>query len=117
GKVESQMKILDEIHAYQGKFDYEELNQFIEELCNRVNHEYNQGTGGIAILQFQKEKALLSSLPNKQIRDAYKINHTHVIVNHANMIPYKSNQYSVPAGYIGKTVSLQVYDNHIHVYY
>src|SRR5690625_334298 len=46
-KVESPMKILDEIHAYQGKFNYEELNQFIKELCNRVNHEYNQGTGGI----------------------------------------------------------------------
>ncbi len=33
------------------------------------------------------------------------------------MITYKSNQYSVPAGYIGKTVGLQVYDNHIFVYY
>lgn len=117
GKVESQMKILDEIHAYQGKFNYEELNHFIEDLCNRVNHEYNQGTGGIPILQLQKEKALLSTLPNKQIRDAYKINHTLVKVNPTNMITYKSNQYSVPAGYIGKTVSLQVYDNQIHVYY
>lgn len=53
----------------------------------------------------------------KQIREAYKINHTLVKVNRSNMITYKSNQYSVPAGYIGKTVSLQVYDNHIHVYY
>ncbi len=117
GKVEAPMKILDEIHAYQGKFNYEELNQYIEKLCNRVNHEYNQGTGGIPILQFQKEKALLSSLPNKQIRDAYKINHTLVKVNSSNMITYKSNQYSVPAGYLGKTVSLQIYDNHLHVYY
>ena len=25
--------------------------------------------------------------------------------------------YSVPSGYIGKTVGLQVYDNKIHVYY
>src|SRR5690625_4577519 len=111
------MKILDEIHAYQGKFNYEELNQFIKELCNRVNHEYNQGTGGIPVLSLQKEKDLLSQLPSKQIRDAYKINHTLVKVNRSNMITYKSNQYSVPAGYIGKTVSLQVYDNHIHVYY
>ncbi|MCM3165186.1 Mu transposase domain-containing protein, partial [Metabacillus litoralis] len=28
-----------------------------------------------------------------------------------------SNQYSVPAEYKGKTVGLQVYDDHIHVYY
>src|SRR5690625_3297551 len=116
-KVESPMKIIDEIHAYQGKFNYEELNQFIKELCNRVNHEYNQGTGGIPVLSLQKEKDLLSQLPSKQIRDAYKINHTLVKVNPSNMITYKSNQYSVPAGYIGKQVSLQVYDNHIYVYY
>src|SRR5690625_1091527 len=116
-KVESPMKILDEIHAYQGKFNYEELNQFIKELCNRVNHEYNQGTGGIPVLSLQKEKDLLSQLPSKQIRDAYKITHTLVKVNPSNMITYKSNQYSVPAGYIGKQVSLQVYDNRIYVYY
>jgi len=100
-KVEAPMKILDEIHAYQGQFNYEELNQFIEELCNRVNHEYNQGTGGIPVLSLQKEKDLLSPLPSKQIRDTYKINHTLVKVNPSNMITYKSNQYSVPAGYIG----------------
>lgn len=117
GKVEAPMKIIDEIHAYQGKFNYEELNEFIEELCNRVNNEYNQGSGKIPILSFQKEKDHLLPLPSKQIREAYKINHTLVKVNRSNMITYKSNQYSVPAGYIGKTVSLQVYDNHIHVYY
>lgn len=33
------------------------------------------------------------------------------------MISFKSNQYSVPTGYIGKTLGLQVYDNHIYVYY
>lgn len=32
------------------------------------------------------------------------------------MVTYKSNQYSVPAGYIGKTVGLQVYDNTIYIY-
>ena len=117
GKAESPMKILDEIHAYQGKFNYEELNEFIQKLCNRVNHEYNQGTGRIPVIHLQKEKDLLSPLPSKKIRDAYKINHTLVKVNSSNMITYKSNQYSVPAGYIGKTVSLQVYDNHIHAYY
>lgn len=116
-KVEAPMKILDEIHAYQGKFNYEELNQFIKELCNRVNHEYNQGTGNIPVLSLQKEKAFLSPLPSKQIRDAYKINHTLVKVNSSNMITYKSNQYSVPAGYVGKMLSLQVYDNHLYVYY
>lgn len=58
-KVETPMKILDEIYAYQGKFNYEKLIQFIKELCNRINHEYNQGTGGIPVLSLQKGKDLL----------------------------------------------------------
>src|SRR5690606_27420389 len=117
GKVESPMKILDEIHAYQGKFDYEELHEFVQKLCNRINHEYHQGTDKIPILHLQKEKNLLSPLPSKRIRDYYKIDHILVKVNTSNMFSYKSNMYSVPAGYIGKTVGLQVYDNQIHVYY
>ncbi|MBS4219542.1 IS21 family transposase [Bacillus sp. FJAT-49711] len=116
-KVEAPMKIIDEIHAYQGKFDYEELHQFVQNLCDRINHSYHQGTGKIPILAFKKEKDLLSPLPNVRIRDSYKIDHILVKVNTSNMITYKSNQYSVPAGYIGKTVGLQVYDNHISVYY
>src|SRR5690625_6077400 len=69
------------------------------------------------MIKLKKEKALLYQLPRKQIRDAYKTTHTLVKVNPSNMITYKSNQYSVRAGYIGKQVSLQVYDNHIYVYY
>lgn len=116
-KVEAPMKLLDEIHAYQGKFDYEELHQFVQKLCDRINNSYHQGTGKIPILALKKEKNLLSPLPNEQIRDSYKINRILVKVNPSNMIPFKSNQYSVPPGYIGKTLSLQVYDNHIFVYY
>lgn len=116
-KVEAPMKFLDEIHAYQGKFDYEELHEFVQKLCNRINNSYHQGTGQIPILALNKEKNLLSPLPNERIRDLYKINHIQVKVNPSNMVSYKSNQYSVPAGYIGKTVGLQVYDNQIFVYY
>lgn len=116
-KVEAPMKILDEIHAYQGKFNYEELHQFVQKLCNRINHSYHQGTGKIPILALKKEKDLLSPLPNKRIRDSYKIDHIPVKVNPSNMISFNSNLYSVPPGYIGKTLSLQVYDDHIFVYY
>src|SRR5699024_8294349 len=91
-KVEAPMKILDEIHAYQGKFNYEELNTFIEQLCNRVNHEHNQGTGNIPILSFQKEKANLSLLPNEKIRKAYKIYNIHLKEYTTNIVTYKSIQ-------------------------
>lgn len=115
--VEAPMKLIDEIHAYQGKFTYEELHQFVQNLANRINNSFHQGTGKIPILALNKERNLLSPLPNERIRGSYKINHIPVKVNTSNMFTYKSNQYSVPAGYIGKTVGLQVYDNYIFVYY
>ena len=45
GKVEAPMKLLDEIHAYQGKFNYEELHEFVQKLCTRINQSINQGDG------------------------------------------------------------------------
>ena len=33
------------------------------------------------------------------------------------MFHYQGNQYSVPPKYVGKQVTLQVYDGYIHVYY
>jgi len=116
-KVEAPMKLLDEIHAYQGQFNYEELHAFVQQLCNRINNEYHQGSGKIPILHLKKEKNLLSSLPSKRIRDYYRIDHILVKVNTSSMFSYKSNMYSVPAEYIGKSVGLQIYDDQIHVYY
>lgn len=117
GKVESSMKLLDEIYAYQTQFTYEELNQFVQKLCERVNHAPHQGTGKVPILLFKQEKDLLLPLPRKQIRDQYKIHHQLAKVNPSNMISYKSNQYSVPPGYIGKQVQLQIVDDHLYIYY
>lgn len=117
GKVESPMKYLDEIHAYQGKFSYEELHEFVQKLCTRINQSIHQGTNKIPMFAVKKEKNLLLPLPRQQIRDSYRINHTQVKVNASNMISYKSNQYSVPAKYQGKTVDLQVYDDLLFVYY
>jgi transposase len=117
GKVETTMKLIDEIHAYQGKLSYEELQDFIQSLCERINHSYHQGTGKIPILAFQQEKNLLLPLPRKEIRDSYKIKHIPVKVNSAGMISYKGNQYSVPMDYQGKTVNVQVYDERMYVYY
>lgn len=64
-KVESPMKFLDEIHAYQGKFNYEELHQFVQNLCNRINHSCHQGTGKIPILALKKETSYRRYNPNE----------------------------------------------------
>ncbi|MGL4522793.1 MAG: IS21 family transposase [Bacilli bacterium] len=116
-KVESTMKIIDEIHAYQGKFTYEELHTFVQQLCDRVNGTVSQGTNKVPILAFKKEKNHLQPLPSRQIRDSYRSHHALVKVNTSGMFSYKSNQYSVGAEYIGKHVEIQVYEQQIHVYY
>ncbi len=117
GKVEATMKLLDEIHAYQGQLTLEELHQFVQDLCNRINHELHQGTGKIPVLEFKKERNHLHQLPTEKVRDSYRIKHTLVKVNPSNMISYKSNFYSVPAKYQGKKVGLQVYDDQLWIYY
>ncbi|MRB61672.1 IS21 family transposase, partial [Bacillus thuringiensis] len=43
GKIEAPMKLLDEIHAYQGKFTFEELHDFVQKLCTRINQTFHQG--------------------------------------------------------------------------
>lgn len=117
GKVEAQMKLLDEIHAYQGMLSLTELQTFIQQLCDRVNQSYHQATGRIPILALEKEKNSLHPLPAERVRSSYRIRHQLVKINASNMISYQSKQYSVPAGYAGQTVGIQVYDNHVYVYY
>lgn len=115
-KVEAPMKILDEIRAYNGKLDYRELVELVTRINNRVNSQVNQGTGRIPIMYYNKEKASLNSLPADSIRKPYQITTNTVKVNHSSMFSYKGCQYSVPPEYLGKMVSLQVYDGYIHVY-
>ena len=116
-KVEAPMKLLDEIRAYNGKLDYEELVKLVEKINNRANSKCHQSTGKIPILHLEKEKDFLSPLPTEKIRNQYTINTTDVIVNPQSMICYKSNYYSVPPKYIGKRLKLQVYDEKLHIYY
>lgn len=115
-KVEAPMKILDEIRAYNGKLNYRELVELVTRINNRVNTRVNQGTGRIPLMYFNKEKAFLHSLPADTIRKPYQITTNTVKVNHSSMFHYKECQYSVPPEYVGKMVSLQVYDGYIHVY-
>ena len=116
-KVEAPMKILDEIRAYNGKLNYCELNELVQRINHRVNIQVNQGTGRIPLMYFQKEKASLRSLPADNIRKLYQITNHTAKVNHSSMFHYNGCQYSVPPEYVGKHVTLQVYDGYIHVYY
>ncbi len=116
GKVESQMKYLDEIQAYSGKLTLVELFEKIEELNNRVNSVFNQGSGRVPLLDFEKEKDSLQPLPAVNVRNQYRIKTTSAKVNTASMISVKSNRYSVPKAYIGKTVTYQIHDSNVYIY-
>lgn len=116
-KVEAPMKILDEVRAYNGKLDYKGLVELVARINDRANTQVCQGTGRIPLLYFDKEKAFLGSLPADPIRKPYQITVNTVKVGHSSMFYYKNCQYSVPPEYVGKVVSLQIYDGCIHVYY
>lgn len=116
-KVEAPMKLLDEIRAYNGTLSYQELLELVERINHRVNTRVHKGTGKIPILYYEKEKASLLPFPRDVIRKPYQILTRTVKVNQSSMIPYRSNQYSVPPEYIGKRLSFQVHDPMIYVYY
>lgn len=117
GKVESQMKYLDEIRAYSGKLNLVELYELIEHINIRVNSSICQGNGKIPLLEFEKEKDSLLPLPHESIRNQYKIKTREVKVNTAGMITVKSNQYSVPHKYKGKSVNYQIHDFNLYIYF
>nr|CDL66371.1 unnamed protein product [uncultured bacterium] len=116
-KVEAQMKILDEIRAYNGKLDYDSLNKLVEHLNNRVNTSVVKDMGIIPIMYFNREKASLLHLPVNSIRKPYQITSKPLTVNSSSMINYGGNQYSVPTEYVGKLLTAQVYDGYVHLYY
>lgn len=116
-KVEAPMKLLDEIRAYNGTLNFNELHELISKLNNRINGTCHTSTGKIPVLHLEKEKDFLLDLPTEQIRNRYSIITTSVKVNRQSMTSYKSNQYSVPPEYINKKLKLQVYDNQLHLYY
>lgn len=115
-KVESPMRILDELKAYSGDLTYEELHKKLKEINERENSRFHESYQKIPVLGLEKEKDSLLPLPQEAIRNHYSIKTVQVKVNASSMISYKSNQYSVPPKYIDKTLKLQVHDNKIHLY-
>lgn len=117
GKVESPMRILDEIKAYNGELSYEGVVKKIKEINERENNRFHKGYNTIPIKALEIEKDFLLPLPNDKVRNQYKIATKTVKVNKSSMISYKTNLYSVPSEYIDKILTIQVYDSQIHLYY
>lgn len=117
GKVESTMKLLDEIQAYSGKLNLVKLYEKIAEINDRINSSISHGTGRIPLRDLNKEKDSLLPLPHETIRNQYRIKSQRVKVDRSSCISIHSKQYSVPSEYIGKTVEYQIHDLNAYVYY
>jgi len=115
-KVEAPMKILDELKAYSGDLNYEQIVKKLQEINNRENTRLHQSYDMIPLFGLQKEKDFLQSPPRDNVRNPYLIKTITVKVNASSMISFKGNQYSVPPKYMNQTLQLQVYDNQIHIY-
>lgn len=117
-KVESPMKLIDEIMNYNGVLkDFEELENKLEQLNNEANARISQATGYAPVLVFKKEKEHLLPLPNSKVCSFYKIKTFKLKVNQSSMITFKENMYSVPSEYIGKNVNVHTEIDELHVYY
>ena len=117
GKVESTMKILDDIQCYQGQLDYEGLQALVKKLNHETNMNIHQGTGQIPLALFQKEKESLLALPSDRIMTLYKIAQDHVKVSKDGFVSYKGSKYSVPSAYIGQTLFYEAVSyTHLDVY-
>ena len=117
-KVENPMRIIDEILNYNGQVkDFIELSEKMSKITEEANNRICQGTGIPPILLYQKEKEHLLPLPNDKICSSYKIETTQAIVNSNGLFDYDKKQYSVPAEFIGKKVTLKVVETQIQVYY
>lgn len=117
GKVESPMRILDELYAYNGKLTYMGFVELLAHLNDRENTKVHPGTGKIPLMYLQKEKSSLGPLPADTIRSPYQIIDHRVTVDKSALFLYEGIQYSVPPKYIGEKVTLQVYDDYIYVYF
>lgn len=117
-KVESPMKLIDEIRNYNGVLDnIEQLYLKLEELNNEANSRISQATNLPPILLFNKEKECFNKLPNNKILSYYKNKTTKVIINSNSLFKYQQKFYSVPSEYIGKKVSVEITENQLHVYF
>lgn len=117
GKVESPMRILDELKAYNGKLTYMGFVKLLARINDRENSKVHPGTGRIPLMYLNRERDALGPLPAETIRHPYQLVDHKVSVDNSSLFRYRGRQYSVPPEYIGRDVTLQVYDDYIHVYH
>lgn len=90
------MKILDEIHAYQGKLTIQEVEEQIQRIILRSNLAISQTTRQIPSALLEKEKESLTPLPTKVIKRFLPHRSPEAKVSASNLISFRGSHYSVP---------------------
>lgn len=117
GTVEAKNKVLDWIRPYNGEFEtIEELNAIVESINEDMNIEINQETLMSPAALFLKEKEYLSPLPCDEIIDTYLTPNKYK-VSSEGLIRYGNSRYSVEKKLINEEVTVDVFDNKLHIYY
>lgn len=104
GKVESTFYYLREHFIKNNTFEsIKELYIKLKEFQNTVNLKTHKGINGIPSELFKREKEFLIELPCGSIKDKFKQIRK---VTLDCLVSYRSNRYSVPYAFAGKTVWL-----------
>lgn len=111
------MRILDELRAYNGRLTYTGFAGLLKKINERENSKVHPGTGKIPLMYLKKEKDILSPLPQEPVRRPYQLVDHKTSVDRSGLFRYGGKQYSAPPEYIGRTVTLQIHDDYIHVYH
>lgn len=118
GKVEVQMKCVDELMVYNGTYKSRlDIADKLDKITDDNNAKYSQATNKIPKFGLKKELDNMLPLPNANILSNYKLSTQTVRVSNENMISYKANKYSVCSGIIGKEVQLNILKDCLYIYY
>lgn len=119
GKVETLARIMNRLKAYNNEFNsLEELEIIVRQLNLDLNEEVSQTTLEKPIDRFKKEKEYLNPEPRYDILETYYTNPTLVRkVPKDCLITYQNHKYSVPPTYVGKSVTIEINNNNLYIYY
>lgn len=81
-KVESPMKILNELQGYNGELNYCQLQQKLKEINDRENARFHKSYQMVPIFGFDQEKSALHPLPKETLRRSYILKHICLKWNH-----------------------------------
>ncbi len=111
GCVEALARTMERLKPYDGEFStVNDLNDIVNRLTERLNHEKSKSNNQKPIELWTKEKEYLSPFDKNLLLSVIDRDQTRKVSNES-MITYKGNKYSVPVKYIGKEVTVNITDS------